>query len=84
MVGGQLGAAQHHETSHHRLQVAVRKVKPVEEARVVRMLGAELEPTRAVPHYDVFDDRGRLGQQQIAVLEQRRPAQRMLRAKFRR
>ena len=62
-----------------RLQIGIGKVKPVQVACKVRVRGRQSQTAAAIDRDDVFNDGARFSQNQIAIGNDRRSAQRMQR-----
>jgi hypothetical protein len=79
LSGSKVEPAKHHVAPHVRLQVAVGEVKPVEVLRKIGVVGTEGQAAAAMLGNDVFHDCAGLGENQVAIRDHRRGAERMKR-----
>jgi hypothetical protein len=77
VIRSEVDPSKHHVPAHIGLQVAVRKMQPVQISRKARIGRRDREPPVAIFCDDVVDVRARLGQHQIVVDDHGRSAERM-------
>ena len=79
IVWSEIEPAKHHVAPHVRLQVAVGEMKPVEVLRKIGMGRAKGKTAAAMLRNDVFHDCAGFGENQVAISDHRRGAERMKR-----